>query len=106
MTVASWTGDQSNGTGAYENGVHEALLADPSKLTHPIKEVADKYELLPAFLKVCATVFAVKEYACTHRITCMYEISATTCSSLFGAASRHGAHSAGARTGEAAYRLL
>lgn len=77
MTVASWPGDQSNGTGAYENGVHEALLADPSKLTHPIKEVADKYELLPAFLKVCATVFAVKEYACMHRITCLYEISET-----------------------------
>ena len=29
-----------------------ALFADPAKLTAPIKALADKYELLPAFLKV------------------------------------------------------
>ena len=29
-----------------------AALSDPSKLTKPIKTVQDKYELLPAFLKV------------------------------------------------------
>lgn len=29
-----------------------ALTADPKKLTAPIKSVQDKFELLPAFLKV------------------------------------------------------
>ena len=52
MTAPSWPGDLPNGKGTFENGVHEPLLGDPSKLTHPIKDVADKYELLPAFLKV------------------------------------------------------
>ena len=35
-----------------QNGLHEVLQGDPSKLTLPIKAVQDKYELLPAFLKV------------------------------------------------------
>ena len=35
-----------------QNGVHEVLHGDPRKLTMPIKAVQDKYELLPAFLKV------------------------------------------------------
>ena len=30
----------------------QMLASDPSKLTHPIKELKDKYELLPAFLQV------------------------------------------------------
>ena len=34
------------------NGIEKDLLKDPSKLTQPIKSVEDKYELLPAFLKV------------------------------------------------------
>ena len=33
--------------------LHDALLSDPAKLTQPIKRVEDKYQLLPAFLKVC-----------------------------------------------------
>jgi hypothetical protein len=33
--------------------LHDALLGDPAKLTEPIKRVEDKYQLLPAFLKVC-----------------------------------------------------
>ena len=37
-----------------QNGVHEVLQGDPRKLTMPIKTVQDKYELLPAFLKVKA----------------------------------------------------
>jgi hypothetical protein len=32
--------------------VHELLMGDPSKLTAPIKTVKDKFQLLPAFLKV------------------------------------------------------
>ncbi|KAG1669071.1 hypothetical protein FOA52_003989 [Chlamydomonas sp. UWO 241] len=32
--------------------VDAALYGDPSKLTHPIKAVEDKFQLLPAFLKV------------------------------------------------------
>lgn len=32
--------------------LHEALYSDPSKLTEPIKAVEDKFQLLPAFLKV------------------------------------------------------
>ena len=32
--------------------VAAALGADPAKLTAPVKSVADKYELLPAFLQV------------------------------------------------------
>ena len=35
-----------------QDGVHGALHGDPRKLTVPIKAVQDKYELLPAFLKV------------------------------------------------------
>ena len=34
-----------------QNGLHEVLQGDPSKLTLPIKAVQEKYELLPAFLK-------------------------------------------------------
>lgn len=30
----------------------ECLMADPAKLTSPIKEPTDKFELLPAFLRV------------------------------------------------------
>ena len=30
----------------------ELLASDPAKLTQPIKELKDKYELLPAFLQV------------------------------------------------------
>ena len=54
MTVSDRPVHLPNGGGTYENGVHEALLGDPSKLTQPIKDVKDKYELLPAFLKVCS----------------------------------------------------
>jgi DNA-directed RNA polymerase III subunit RPC2 len=32
--------------------VLDSLNADPSKLSHPIKTVEDKFQLLPAFLKV------------------------------------------------------
>ena len=32
--------------------VAAALGSDPAKLTAPVKSVADKYELLPAFLQV------------------------------------------------------
>lgn len=32
--------------------LHDALLGDPAKLTEPIKRVEDKFQLLPAFLKV------------------------------------------------------
>lgn len=52
MTGSAEPVDLTNGGSTYENGVHEALLGEPSKLTHPIKDVKDKYELLPAFLKV------------------------------------------------------
>jgi DNA-directed RNA polymerase III subunit RPC2 len=30
----------------------EALYSDPSKLSHPIKTIEDKFKLLPAFLAV------------------------------------------------------
>ncbi|BDA40723.1 DNA-directed RNA polymerase III subunit RPC2 [Coccomyxa sp. Obi] len=52
MTVSDRPVHLPNGCSTYEDGVHEALLGDPSKLTQPIKDVKDKYELLPAFLKV------------------------------------------------------
>jgi hypothetical protein len=32
--------------------VEDLLTKDPSKLTQPIKDIKEKYELLPAFLKV------------------------------------------------------
>ena len=41
-------GDYANAN----NAVEQVLLKDPKKLTSPIKTVQDKYELLPAFLKV------------------------------------------------------
>lgn len=38
---------------ATSNGIAEDVLRkDPKRLTSPIKTVEDKYELLPAFLKV------------------------------------------------------
>ena len=53
----------ANGAPPHANGIldahflddpqlHNALLGDPAKLTEPIKRVEDKYQLLPAFLKV------------------------------------------------------
>ena len=41
-------GDQLEGYSTVEHLLHK----DPKKLTRPIKTVQDKYELLPAFLKV------------------------------------------------------
>lgn len=32
--------------------LHDALYSDPAKLTQPINTVEDKFQLLPAFLKV------------------------------------------------------
>ena len=55
MTVAgdaAGGGSSSAAAGAaLENG-NGWLSGDPSKLNAPIKTVKDKYELLPAFLKV------------------------------------------------------
>ena len=50
MTVAADGGarDSAADYAAFD----EALLGDPSKLTQPIKTVEDKFQLLPAFLKV------------------------------------------------------
>ena len=44
--------DQSNGIADPQNAANKVLWGDPKKLTSPIKTVEDKYELLPAFLKV------------------------------------------------------
>ena len=45
----------------------EALFGgDPSKLSHPIKNIEDKYQLLPAFLKVRGLV---------KQVTMMYDVS-------------------------------
>ena len=38
--------------------LHDALLGDPAKLTEPIKRVEDKFQLLPAFLKVVSPMTA------------------------------------------------
>lgn len=55
MTVAddleNGGGSSGAGAAAMENCGAD-WLGDPAKLTHPIKAVRDKYELLPAFLKV------------------------------------------------------
>lgn len=50
MTVAADGGarDSAADYAAFD----EALFGDPSKLTQPIKTVEDKFQLLPAFLKV------------------------------------------------------
>ena len=52
------------GTAELHNEVQEALQRDPRKLTMPVKTVQDKYELLPAFLKVRA--LALTEQTPTH----------------------------------------
>lgn len=50
MTAAA---DEDGSSGIGSIGIAAADWAgDKSKLTHPIKTVKDKYELLPAFLKV------------------------------------------------------
>ena len=43
----------------------EAKLHDSAKLTAPIKSIQDKYELLPAFLKV-QQVFCLSCASCLH----------------------------------------
>lgn len=50
--VATPEPQQTNGVADPENETNQVLLKDPRKLTSPIKTVEDKYELLPAFLKV------------------------------------------------------
>lgn len=50
--VATPEPQQANGVADPENEANQVLLKDPTKLTNPIKTVEDKYELLPAFLKV------------------------------------------------------
>lgn len=50
--VATPEPEQANGVADPENEANQVLLKDPTKLTSPIKTVKDKYELLPAFLKV------------------------------------------------------
>ena len=50
--VATPEPQQTNGVADPENEANQVLLKDPRKLTSPIKTVEDKYELLPAFLKV------------------------------------------------------
>ena len=54
MTAAEALPNGTLGGVELQNGVHEVLQGDPRKLTMPIKTVQDKYELLPAFLKVRA----------------------------------------------------
>ena len=54
MTAAEALPNGTLGGAELQNGVHEVLQGDPRKLTMPIKTVQDKYELLPAFLKVRA----------------------------------------------------
>ena len=46
----------------------EAKLYDSAKLTAPIKRIQDKYELLPAFLKVQQTLACVVLTVCTCSI--------------------------------------
>ncbi|DBB06715.1 hypothetical protein WJX77_001955 [Trebouxia sp. C0004] len=43
---------ESDVNGDHHDAAEEVLLKDPKKLTSPIKTVEDKFELLPAFLKV------------------------------------------------------
>jgi hypothetical protein len=39
-------------TAASSDALHEALHTDPTLLTHPIKDIKDKWKLVPAFLEV------------------------------------------------------
>lgn len=51
--AAEGAGDDGDGeAGAPAASAEELLAKDPSKLSAPIPTVKDKYELLPAFLKV------------------------------------------------------
>ena len=50
--VATPEPQQANGVADPESEANQVLFKDPRKLTSPIKTVEDKYELLPAFLKV------------------------------------------------------
>jgi hypothetical protein len=40
-----------------DDDLQSALHADPAQLTHPIKDIKEKWKLVPAFLKVCADDF-------------------------------------------------
>ena len=53
-----------------QNGVHEVLQGDPRKLTMPIKTVQDKYELLPAFLKVRTAALIEQTQHILRRVCC------------------------------------
>lgn len=50
MTVAMEGVEPAKGSDT--DDLIESLSADPNKLTQPIKTVEDKFQLLPAFLKV------------------------------------------------------
>lgn len=41
-----------DGAPADGDAVHKLLASEPSQLTAPIKSIADKYKLLPAFLAI------------------------------------------------------
>jgi len=62
MTVAHALPNGKLDGAELQNGVHEVLHGDPRKLTMPIKAVEDKYELLPAFLKVDTSYSSVTAF--------------------------------------------
>lgn len=45
-------GDVAAAAAAAAANLDEALYGDPTKLTEPIKRLEDKFQMLPAFLKV------------------------------------------------------
>ena len=49
--------------GGHGTVMENAMLGDPSKLNQPIKTVDDKFQLLPAFLKVRGLVKQVGNHA-------------------------------------------
>ena len=60
---ASDSSSQPNGE---DEELHEALHSEPERLTHPIKDIKEKWKLVPAFLKVWLSCSGRSGGACTH----------------------------------------
>jgi hypothetical protein len=68
-----------------DDALQIALHANPAQLTHPIKDIKEKWKLVPAFLKVCADSFIafrhhlslLRAFECAATVT---RTSTVTCS--------------------------
>ena len=69
--------------------LHDALLGDPAKLTEPIKRVEDKFQLLPAFLKVAGPMTAAMLWRNPPRVGYISSTSAACAAGAWAGPTAH-----------------